>query len=252
MIIDEDVYMHIVEDALSLEHYGKKGMKWGVRKERLGGENRLQIPLPKVDSTLHKATQSAAKDISALIGERYGYQITEVKAISPDHPDYARGLVGYVVNTPGKSGGVIYARQDDIRKSLKSAEDIGWFGKDTGNVHGFLTHESAHAIFHAEQQLKPGFFTPKIVGGNMAARDKALKAALREAAKQGISKQQFSTKVSGYAATAGMREETEAELFSQYHWSPNRPSFVKVWGETLHKEMKLDNTPFRERMVKDD
>ncbi len=240
MIITEEVY---------LEHFGVKGMRWGVRKKYETGEYRLQIPTPKVDVSLHKATQSAAKDISALIGERYGYQITAVKAIDPGHPDYARGLVGYVMNTPGRSGGEIYARQGDIRKALKGAEDIGWFGKDTGNVKGFLTHESAHAIFHAEQQVKPGFFKPKIVGGNHEARNKALKAAVKEAAKAGISGQMFSSSVSGYAAKAGMLEETEAELFSQYHWSPNRPAFVKTWGETLHKEMGIDNTPFREKTV---
>lgn len=234
MIIEADVY---------LEHFGVKGMKWGVRNES-GTVHRLQGKGPVIDPRLHQTTKTAAKEVSALISDRYGFQIHTVNPIT-DRAELEFGTVGYVQGTPGQKGGAIFITKADVTKRLKDAENEDWFADGTGNVRGLLTHESAHAIFHAEQQTKVGFFRAKVVGGNIEARDTALKAALGEAKRSGISPEAFTTKISGYSAAANSREEAEAEMFAQYHWSPNPPSFVKTWGETLHQEMGLDPTPFR-------
>jgi len=230
-----------------LVHYGVKGMKWGVRNDERGGY-RLQTAGPIVDSNIHASTKAAGQKVAALMASRYGFQISSIQTIGPDHPEYQYGTVGFVKATPGKRGGDIFVRDHNLRKELKDAEDLGWFAKDCGHEHGLLTHESAHALFHAEQQVKNGFLGPKVTGGNIKARDRALDASSKVAERAGISPFQFLSKVSGYAEASGTREEMEAELFSQYHWSPNPPPFVKVWGETLHREMGIDSTPFREEV----
>lgn len=228
-----------------LEHYGVKGMKWGVRKAEEGGNLRFQTVKPNIDALLPKKTQEAGNDVAALMAERYGFQVTALKSFGPGHPEYEMGTAAYVEATPGLRGGVIHASQKNLSKDLKYAEDIGWSAKGCGHEHGLLTHESSHALFHAEESTKVGLFKAKTVGGNIEAREVALQASVREAAKVGISNAQFIGAVSGYAAAAGSRHEMEAELFTQYHWSPNPPPFVKVWGETLHQEMGVDATPFR-------
>lgn len=239
------------EVEVFLAHYGVKGMKWGIRKEDApAGGYRLQASGPTIDSNLHPSTQTAGKEVAALMSQRYGFQIAAIKDLKPSHPqEHEKGTIGFVQYTPGQAGGVVFARSDDVRKVLKGAEDTGWFGPGTGNPKSFITHEAAHAMFHAEQQVTVGFLAPKVVGGNRAARDSALKASLKAAKRDGISPYQYSSKVSGYAAAGGNREEMEAELFSNYHWNPNPPPFVKVWGETLHREMGIDPTPFRESGV---
>jgi hypothetical protein len=133
---------------------------------------------------------------------------------------------------------------DDIRKELQNAEKGKWFATGTGNLKGLITHESAHAMFHADQKVKAGFFKAKVVGSTVGARDRALKAAVQQAKHDGISPL-YPGHVSGYAAASGAKEELEAEMFSQYHWSPNPPNFIKTWGETLHHELGIDPTPFR-------
>jgi hypothetical protein len=144
-------------------------------------------------------------------------------------------------------GGVIHVATKDLDKNLKHCEHIGWLAKGCGHTKAFLTHESAHALFHTEDKVKQGFLAPKLVGSNIQARDKALKVAVKAAKKDGIPRHEFVSKVSGYAQSAGLRQELEAELFAQYHWSPNPPRFVQEWGKSLHSELGVDDTPFRER-----
>lgn len=240
-----DVKPELNDDLLV--HFGVKGMKWGVRKDDGSSGHRLQTGGPKIEASLHQSNQTGAREVASLVNKRYGFEITEIKDLKVHNKaEYDYGTVGYVESTPGKRGGTIYMKPEDNRKDLKGAEDVGWFAPGTGNVRAFVTHESAHAMFHAEQSMKTGFFGPKVVGGNIAARDAALKAATKEAKREGIPPHETIGRVSGYAKASGSREELEAELFSQYHWSPNPPSFVKVWGQTLHQEMGIDSTPFRE------
>lgn len=233
-----------VENSSSeLTHYGVKGMKWGVRKEEQT-RARFRVGGPKIDPALHSVTKTSAQEVASLIEERYGFRIREVIAIGPGHPEYDAGTLGYVnIDGKQKSEGDIHVSQDDPRKQLKASERAGWVGKGCGTTEAFLTHESAHAIFHAPQKMEKG----KVVGGNMDARTKALKAAVEESKREGIPEHKFMSKISGYAVSAGNREEVEAELFSQYHWGTKTPNFVKVWGETLHRELGIDDTPFREK-----
>lgn len=238
-----------------LVHHGVKGMRWGVRNNHEAGSYRLQTASPLIDPTLPKSMKTAGKDVSLLIGKRYNFPISEIKTIKPGHPEWDPETIGFVERTPGKRGGVINVLDHgsaDVGKYLKHSEKLGWFGEGCGNERGFLTHESAHAIFHAEQQVRPGLLRPKVTGGNIKARNKALAASVKQAKRDGIPTRLFESKVSGYAKSSGMREELEAELFSQYHWSPNPPKFVKVWGETLHQELGIDGTPFRKEATKVD
>lgn len=235
-------------DVFIIEHFGVKGMHWGVRKSRETSGYSFQAAHPTMDPALHSSTQSAAKEVSALMGQRYGLQLTQIKNLKTERPDeYAYGSVAFVQNTPGKREGIVYVRPDDFRKDLKQAEKSGWMAPGTTNPRGLLTHESAHALFHAEQANKRGFWVAnKVVGGEMQARNKALKAADKQARKDGIHPLHQLSKISGYALASGTREEAEAEMFSQYHWGTNTPNFIKAWGETLHKEMGIDPTPFKE------
>lgn len=230
-----------------IEHYGKKGMKWGVRNEQQSTGFRGQGSGPSIDPALHASTQLAAKEVASLIGERYGFQITQVRNLKTDNPaEYHYGTVAYVQHTPGKKEGVIFTKPEDFRKELKDAEKVGWMVPGTANPRGMLTHESAHAMFHADQQTKRGIVSNKVVGDHQQARDKALAAADKQSRLDGIHPDAVFSKVSGYAAASGTREEVEAEMFSQYHWGNNPPKFIQAWGETLHREMGIDPTPFRE------
>lgn len=229
-----------------LMHYGVKGMRWGVRNEddAVGKSPSVSSDGPKIDSKIHPASRDAAKEVSRLIQERYGYTVKEVKSFGPGHPEHAHGTLGYVENTgTSKAEGDIHLSVDDPRRKMKASEKAGWVGKGCGNPKAFLTHESAHAIFHSREKYdRKG----NVVGGNHEARQKALVALVEEAKRTRVPEHDLVRKISGYAATSGTREEIEAELFSQYHWHTNPPSFVKVWGETLHKEMGIDGTPFKE------
>lgn len=225
-----------------LTHHGVKGMHWGVRKE--GPERYRFQASPKIDPNLHESQKIAASRVASLIGERYDFNIKEIKSFGPGDEEYARGTMGYVkLSGSQKREGTIFVSQDDPHKALKRSEKLGWVAKGCGTTHSFLTHEAAHAIFHTPQKVVNG----KVTGGDFDARITAIKAAIEESKRAGIPEHKFLSSISGYAASSGSREEAEAELFSQYHWGTNPPSFVKVWGETLHKELGIDGTPFKER-----
>ncbi|QEQ93509.1 hypothetical protein SEA_GIRLPOWER_10 [Streptomyces phage GirlPower] len=228
-----------------LVHYGVKGMKWGVRKDDdVAGRFQPVGEGPKMDSRVHPVSQQAAREVAALIQERYGYKIREVKAITPDNEEYARGTLGYVANNgKQKLEGDIYIAMRDPTREMKASEKMGWVAKGLGTPVGLLTHESGHAIFHSREKYdKDG----KVVGGEKEARMKALQALVDEAKRKRIPEHRLLRKLSGYAAASQGHEEIEAELFSQYHWHPKPPSFVTVWGQTLHKELGIDPTPFKE------
>ena len=227
-----------------LTHYGVEGMRWGVRHDR-EGVHRTSIGSINIEPGFHSGTKKAAIEVSNLMRERYGYNIRNIKVLGPDMPEYP-DTAAYVENNRKNNGlneGTIFVQTRDLSKQLHEAEKVGWFGEGMGNTRGLLTHESAHSMFHADEKVKGGIFTPeRIVGGNVKARDKALRAALKVARNDKVSIMD----VSGYAQAAGVKQELEAEMFSQYHWSPNPPRFVQAWGQTLHKELGVDPTPFKE------
>lgn len=230
-----------------LVHYGVKGMKWGVRKDDEVADRSHFQPVqggPKMDPKVHPESQKAAREVAALIQERYGYTVREVKSIGPGDEDYDSGALAYVQNTGNsKMEGDIHVSIDDPIKPMRDSEKAGWIAKGCGNPTAFITHEAAHAIFHSRERLVNG----KVVGGEKDARMKALKVFADESARARIPDHKVLKSISGYAAAMGNHEEIEAELFSQYHWSPKPSKAVRAWGETLHKELGIDPTPFRER-----
>lgn len=233
-----------------LVHHGVKGMHWGVRKDREGGVHPSQSSAVNVEAGINKTTKEGAVEVAGLIKDRYGYDIKNVKVLDERHPHYQPEYIAFVEDNKlssknGNGEGTIFVAPRNLTKELKAAEEgpFPWNAPGTGNVRGLLTHESAHSLFHSGQTVSVGLLGgQKVSGGNIKARDKALRAAEKAARKDGVTIWHSS----GYAREAAVREELEAELFSQYHWSTNPPRFVVEWGKTLHQEMGIDPTPFKE------
>lgn len=226
-----------------LVHYGVKGMHWGVRKADEGSSGSRSSAV-LVEPGVNERTAKAAIEVAGLMKDRYGYEIKNVNRIE-NSPHFNGTDIAFVENNQlagGHNDGTIFIQSRDLTKIMKDAEP-DWNAPGTGNVKGLLTHESSHALFHSNQEFKKGVLGgEKIVGGNIKARDKALRVAEKVAARDG----QTIWDSSGYARTVLDRGELEAELFSQYHWATDPPNFVKAWGETLHHEMGIDPTPFKE------
>lgn len=239
-----------------LAHFGVKGMRWGFRKkqpaptyETTVDPVKLGSPIKNMDKTLHTSTQDGAHQVAAMLKSRYGYEVTSVVAIEDKRKfkNYIAYVEAGAATGNSKSKGTIHIQPRDLNPDMQKLEKSGWFGDGAGNVRSLMTHETAHSMFHAEEvTVSTGRFTVKTTGGNKEARDKAFDAAVKTAAADGIKSKNLSKNISGYAHAAYWREESEAEMFSQYHWSPNPPRFIKTWGETLHREMGIDATPFRE------
>jgi hypothetical protein len=245
--------VHAGEEALA--HFGVLGMHWGQRKakepvptyESTVDPKALGSPITKMDKTIHTHTQDAAYQVSGLLKQRYGYEINELRAIPPIRAN--KHDIAFVESDPRVAKGTIHVQQRDMEPELKDLEKKGWFGPGTGNIRATMTHETAHSMFHAEEVATGSFFNPKIAGGSREARQVAMKRAEAVAKADGVKRRNFDKTVSGYANASIYREEREAEMFSQYHWNPNPPRHITAWGETLHKEMGLDPTPFR-KLVK--
>lgn len=240
---NHDHAVAVLDDVLA--HYGVKGMKWGVRKAEDGGF-RSESSAINIESGFHKKTHDAALEVASLMRDRYGYNIKNVKILDERHKHYQPEYMAFVEDNKlagGRNEGTIFVQARDMTKELKEAESDGWNALGTGNTRGLLTHESAHSLFHSDQKVSVGLLGgQKVKGGDIKARDKALKVADKIARQDG----QSIWDSSGYARAAGVREELEAEFFSQYHWATDPPRFVQEWGKTLHREMGIDSTPFKE------
>lgn len=242
----------------ALEHFGVPGMRWGHRKTDSAPAQTysptvdvaaLKSPITHMDPIIHTETQDAAHQVAGMLSQRYGYDVTSVRAV-PQTKQF-KNYIAYVESNPdaknGAGKGTIFVQPRAMNAEMKKEEGSGWFGRDQGNMRAVMTHETAHSMFHAEEKfVKTGFLKGKWEGGEKAAREKAWIEAEAAAIADGIKKNQVRSKISGYANYSMWHEETEAELFSQYHWMKDPPRFVQVWGETLHNEMGIDPTPFRE------
>jgi hypothetical protein len=131
-------------------------MKWGVRNSGKSSGFRFQSSGPVIDSNIHSSTKTAAKEVAALMSQRYGFNITEVKDLKLKIFEYSHGTAAFVKYTPGTKGGQVYIRPEDIRKQLKDTEAVGWMKPGTTNVR-ITFYESAHAMFHAEQSVRRDF-----------------------------------------------------------------------------------------------
>jgi 2'-5' RNA ligase len=221
-----------------LSHHGIKGMHWGVRKEQNGSSQVMPMTI-KVEPGISKSTKEAAISVGTLMHERYGQNINNVKILGPGNPEYPDSLA-YIDRAPKDKKGTFFIQKKDLTSKMAQLKKTGWMAPETSNVRGLLTHESGHLLLHADEQVKNGFFGPKTTGEHAKASKAALRAAMKQATKDG----ENILNLSGYAGHAQSREEVEAELFSQYHWVKNPPKYVTVWGETLHKELGVDPTPF--------
>jgi hypothetical protein len=222
-----------------LEHFGVPGMRWGVRK----AEPTVSRPMAiHVEPGIDKNTKAAAIEVATLMHARYGQNISRVKVLDPNDPEH-EGELAYAEKGTKAGEETLYIQKKNLVPKMEQLKKTGWMAPEASNVRGLLTHESAHALLHVNQELSDGPYGPRVSGGpNFKAREKALDAAFKTARKD----RQNVLDVSGYARHAQSREELEAEMLSQYHWVSNPPRYVTVWGQTLHKEMGIDPTPFRE------
>lgn len=225
-----------------LVHYGVKGMHWGVRKDESGGG--LSSPAI-IEPGLHKSTSEAARKVTGLVAERYGYEVKHVKVLDSSNPDYDPHVAAHVivdVRTKDNEQ-TIFVQPQNLSSQMKRMHRAGWMAPGTANQTGLLTHETGHSMLHASQSVvTDSKGKRKLVGDKVKALDKALAAAQKAAEEDGHN----ILGISGYAHAAAVRHELEAELFSQYHWANNPPRLVKVWGETFHRELGIDPTPFKE------
>jgi hypothetical protein len=236
-----------------LAHYGVKGMRWGVRKAEDGTG---MSPVKGIDK-FPEATANALSSVATKMSSAYGFQISEVAPITGARYN---NYIAYVEAFPKGGGGIIHAKPDiDLGEKLLQREKSGWFPPSGGHsIEAVMTHESAHAMYHV---INPGRKSREPMD---VMRKKAWDKAIKQAVADGTIKPpatglrrfvttqpqfQLSAKVSKYAASRLFLEETEAEMFSAYHWSPSPPKFVDAWMNEVHNQTGIRVKPFSGRKV---
>jgi hypothetical protein len=230
-----------------LVHHGVKGMKWGVRKER-SSSSRV-----KGSEHFHRDQAKAVNTVSDHMKRAYGHPFDEVVPIKGKNSKY----IAYVERRSKDGRKIVHVNNNpNIKADLQGTIDRGWF-VPAGNhpVESNFTHEAAHSYFH--QRSKGG----KALMDDMrkSAWDAAQKQAIKDKVytpKTGIKKifgvqpeREMAAKLSKYAEKSIFIEETEAEIFSAYHWSPNPPKFVDAFMNDIHTQLGNDVQPFSGRKV---
>jgi hypothetical protein len=103
-----------------LEHYGKKGMKWGVRKARSANKRRLDSAARarkaegQIATNISKAGSVAKTKISALNTPRNRKVVAAGAA-----------FVGGILKTAGRKALTSYARQEFMGQLVKARPPTG-------------------------------------------------------------------------------------------------------------------------------
>jgi hypothetical protein len=243
-----------VEDFLA--HYGVQGMRWGVRKARPESG-----PPIKGLEKFPGDTAAAVTSVSDKMSKAYGFRVSEVIPIegSKQHKYFA-----WVDAHSGGLNTIHLNPTPNYKKELEDRIKSGWFPPAGGHpIEANLTHEAAHSMLHTTDIRGKSFVGRLKVNQPIEdVRKRAWRKATDQAAADGLIRQPKSflgplshpevripKLVSRYANSSLMLEETEAEMFSSYHWNPNPPKFVDAFVSEVHKSMGVDVQPFSGRRV---
>jgi hypothetical protein len=246
----------------ALEHFGKLGMHWGVRNV-VDPTQRSKIDSPvKGLEKLPQSTALAIASVAENMSKAYGFQIQEVVPIRNHR---FQNMFAYV-ESANKGSNVVHVLDDPkIKQSLQKAGKEGWFVPSGGHeVEATMTHESAHALLHSiniEGMTRKESRRSKepIEDVRWKAWEKAEKQAkadnLIKTPKNRLVRlfsanpqAQMSKMLSTYASSTLFIEETEAEMFSSYHWNPHPQKFVDTFIKSIHQDLGYGNVePFSGR-----
>lgn len=242
-----------------LLHYGKKGMKWGVRKGSDTSTSTSSGTSVKGIEHYSKAQAASMSDVATKVKKAYGLKIDEFIPLTDRQNK--RGIA--YVDARSKGSTVVHmSTKSDLKKTLTSLEKKGWFVPSGGRpIESILTHESAHALFHQTDIQGKAFRKTTVAPAMDTMRNSAWTKAKAQAEKDGhvvpgkglrklitdSPQTQMGKKLSTYAHATLWIEETEAEIFTAYHWSPNPPKFVDAFMNDVHKSMGKKVKPFSGR-----
>lgn len=248
-----------------LVHFGVKGMRWGIRKEDLVTSSRSSKKMNVAGSEkFSKENAVSMNNFATKLAKSYGYKVDEFVPLSKK--EEKKGYLAYVDVSRKDNKHVIHVSNDPkFKETLLDLQKKGWLVPTTPSkaIEANLTHEASHAIFHTSEVSGRVFkkYTPELME---SSRENAWTKAKAQALKDGdikprtlaqkltlrnIPETEMAKKLSQYAEKSLFLEETEAEMFAAYHWSPNPPKFVDTFVTSVHKDIGKDIAPFSGRKV---